>query len=189
MTSLKTKRLILRPWNQEDFEPFAQLNADSRMMEYFPALLTKAESNERAKTNKKKIEDDGWGKWAVSIQGSTEFIGMIGLFKLEKKTFQVPFCPAVAVVWNIAVQHWGKGYATEGAKAAIEYAFQTLEFEEIVAFTVPQNARSRRVMEKIGMRYDPKDDFHHPNIPAENRFSRQVLYRISKIEWQNQLRY
>src|SRR6185437_2759402 len=153
---IRTDRLLLRPWNDTDLEPFAQLNADSRVMEYFPSVLSRKESDELAGRICAKLEEQGWGLWAVSIPGVADFIGFIGLAKV---TFEAHFTPTVEIGWRLAFDHWGKGYATEGAKAALAYGFKTLNLDEIVSFTAVQNMRSRRVMEKIGMHHVPKDDF------------------------------
>ena len=187
MTILKTKRLILRPWREDDFGPFAKLNSDERMMRYLPSI-SREESDQRALEIKKKIEKEGWGRWAVSLHGSDKFIGTIGLYYLDFNTFAAPFTPAFAIGWKIAVDHWNKGYATEGAKAVLKYGFERLKLEEIVAFCAKDNGQSRRVMEKIGMHCNPKDDFNHPKIPSKNNLCRQVLYRISKTEWEKQER-
>ena len=186
MTTLKTKRLILRPWREEDWEPFAQLNADPRVMEYFPATLSKAESNQLAQRIKNKMDENGWGMWAVSVPGIAEFIGFIGLNSEDQVSFPAAFTPAIEVGWRIAFEDWGKGYATEGAKAALAYGFKTLNLDEIVSFTAVQNRRSRRIMEKIGMHHDPKDDFDHPKLPKEHKLNRHVLYRLGASEWQQQ---
>lgn len=184
MTTLKTKRLILRPWREEDLEPFAQLNADPRVMEYFPATLSKAESDQLAQRIKNKMDEKGWGMWAVSVPGIAEFIGLIGLNSEDQVSFPAPFTPAVEVGWRIAFEYWGKGYATEGAKAALAYGFETLNLGEIVSFTAVQNMRSRRIMEKIGMHHDPKDDFDHPKLSKEHKLNRHVLYRLKSSDWE-----
>ncbi len=184
MTILRTKRLILRPWREEDLEPFAQLNADPRVMEYFPATLSKAESDQLAQRIKNKMDEKGWGMWAISVPGIAEFIGFIGLNSEDQVSFPAPFTPAVEVGWRIAFEYWGKGYATEGAKAALAYGFKTLHLGEIVSFTAVQNMRSRRIMEKIGMHHDPKDDFDHPKLPKEHKLNRHVLYRLKSSDWE-----
>lgn len=178
--TLKTERLILRPWKPEDLEPFAQLNADPRVMEYFPALLTRKESDERVHSWQKKFETMGWGPWAVSVPGVADFIGFIGLSDVH---FTAHFTPAVEVGWRLAYDYWGKGYASEGALASLHYGFETLGLKEIVSFTPMQNQRSSRVMERIGMHRDPQDDFDHPKIPEGNRLRRHVLYRLSAEQW------
>lgn len=180
MTTLKTKRLLLRPWKESDLEPFAQLNADPRVMEYFPAVLSCKESDDLAKRMIAKLETQGWGFWAVSIPEIADFIGFIGLAKLS---FDAPFTPAVEIGWRIAFEHWGNGYAAEGARAALAYGFETLHLNEIVSFTAVPNMRSRRVMEKIGMHHDPKDDFDHPKIAEGHPLKKHVLYRLRQDEW------
>ena len=184
MVLIKTTRLILRPWCEQDLEPFAKLNADPRVMEYFPATLSKAESDQLAQRIKNKIDEKGWGLWAVSIPDIAEFIGFIGLNSVDRVSFPAPFTPAVEVGWRIAFEYWGKGYATEGAKAALTYGFETMNLSEIVSFTAVQNMRSRCVMEKIGMHHDPKDDFDHPKLPKEHKLNRHVLYRLKSSDWE-----
>jgi 3-dehydroquinate dehydratase / shikimate dehydrogenase len=184
MTKLKTERLILRPWCEQDLELFAKLNADPKVMEYFPATLSKAESDQLAQRIKTKMDEKGWGLWAVSVPGIEEFIGFIGLNSVDQTSLPTPFSPAVEVGWRIAFEHWGKGYATEGAKAALTYGFETLNLGEIVSFTAVQNMRSRRVMERIGMHHNVKDDFDHPKLPERHPLRRHVLYRLKAKEWQ-----
>lgn len=175
---ITTERLILRPWDEDDFEPFAQLNADPRVMEYFPSTLSREESDQMAKRMQAKIEERGWGWWAVSITRTGEFIGFIGLNNVDKPTFTTDSTPAVEVGWRLAHDYWGKGYATEGALACLKYGFGTLKLPEIVAFTAIQNLRSRAVMKKIGMTYNPEDDFDHSKLPEGHKLRRLVLYRI-----------
>ncbi len=182
MNIIRTDRLILRPWKEEDLPSFAALNADPKVMEYFPATLSKAESDQLAQRIKTKMDEKGWGLWAVSVPGIADFIGFIGLNRED--SFSAPFTPAVEVGWRIAFEHWGKGYATEGAKAALAYGFETLHLGEIVSFTATQNMRSRRVMERIGMHHDPKDDFEHPKLTEGHPLRKHVLYRLSQGEWQ-----
>lgn len=177
---IPTKRLILRPWKHTDFEPFAQMNADPRVMECYPSTLSRQESDAMAQKLMQEIESQGWGLWAVSIIGGADFIGYVGL---KKVLFEAPFTPAVEIGWRIAYDYWNQGYATEGAKACLKYGFETLKLNEIVSFTAVQNSRSRRVMEKIGMHFNPKDDFDHPRLSEGHPLRRHVLYRISKNEW------
>jgi 3-dehydroquinate dehydratase/shikimate dehydrogenase len=184
MATLKTERLILRPWALSDLEPFAKLNADPRVMEYFPATLSKAESDQLAERIQAKMDQRGWGIWAVSLSGTSEFIGFIGLNDVDPASFPAPFAPAVEVGWRIAFEYWGKGYGAEGAKAALAYGFETLKLGEIVSFAAVQNVRSRRLMERIGMHSDPSDDFDHPKLPAGHPLRRQVLYRLKSEDWQ-----
>lgn len=180
---IKTARLILRPWRPEDFVPFAKMNADPRVREYFPSVLTREESDEFAQCFSDQIEKDGWGFWAVSVPSVAEFIGFIGL-KTVPEGLLPHLTSAVEIGWRLVYEYWGKGYATEGAEAALKYGFQELHLNEIVAFTAVDNNKSRRVMEKIGMTYESKDDFNHPKVPEGHKVSRQVLYRLQRQEWQ-----
>jgi 3-dehydroquinate dehydratase/shikimate dehydrogenase len=172
---IKTERLILRPWREEDLKSFAQLNKDPRVMEYFPSLLTRQESDRLAKEFAHFLEENGWGFWAVSAPEVADFIGFIGI---EPVDFSSHFTPAVEIGWRLAHNFWGRGYATEGAQAALRYGFEKLNLKEIVSFTAVANQRSRNVMERIGMHHDPEDDFDHPKLPREHQLSRHVLYRI-----------
>ena len=184
--TIRTERLILRPWQEDDLEPFAQLNADPRVREYFPGILSREESDASVKLASNHIERCGWGFWAASLIETGEFIGFIGL---EDVYFSAPFnelTPAVEIGWRLAFNHWGKGYATEGARGALQYGFDKLNLEEIVSFTAVQNMRSRHVMEKIGMHHDEVDDFDHPKLQEGHPLKRHVLYRLKSNEWQQQ---
>lgn len=179
---IHTERLILRPWRESDFEPFSKMCADPRVMECFPALLTRQESDLLAQRLMKDIQEHGWGLWAVSVVDGADFIGFIGLNSVKYST---PFTPAVEVGWRLAYDFWGHGYATEGAQAALKYGFEALQLNEIVSFTVPDNKRSRHVMEKIGMHRDLAGDFDHPLLPDGHKLKRHVLYRLSRHEWKS----
>jgi 3-dehydroquinate dehydratase/shikimate dehydrogenase len=146
-------------------------------MEFFPSILSREESDQLASRITSKMELNGWGMWAVSVPEAADFIGFIGLNRVD---FQAPFTPAVEVGWRLAYDYWGKGYATEGARACLKYGFETLRLGEIVSFTAVPNGRSRAVMERIGMHRDPKDDFDHPRVPEGNWLRRHVLYRARK---------
>jgi 3-dehydroquinate dehydratase/shikimate dehydrogenase len=184
---IQTKRLILRSWIENDLEPFAQLNADERVMEYFPYRLNKEESDQMAKRMQAKIETEGWGCWAVSRLDTQKFIGFIGLNTVDKPTFPLHFAPCTEVGWRLAYESWGRGYATEGAEACLKYAFETLKLGEIVSFTAAQNRRSMAVMRKIGMHYHPAEDFNHPRISEGHWLRRHVLYRLKASEWQKMI--
>lgn len=173
--NVQTARLILRPWRKEDFKPFAEMNADPRVRKYFPTLQTSEESNASAQFCADMIEEQGWGLWAVSVPGISDFIGFIGL---QPAPSDAPFAPAIEIGWRLAHDYWGKGYATEGAIATLNFGFEELNLNEIVSFTATENWPSRRVMERIGMHRDPKDDFDHPKLPKEHWLCRHVLYRI-----------
>lgn len=159
---IRTDRLILRQWSSIDLELFARLNADPKVMEYFPSVLTREESHASLQFAYNHIEKYGWGKWAVILIETGEFIGRIGL---ENVDVEVSFSPNIELGYRLAFEHWGKGYALEGANAVLQYGFNHLKLNEIVAFTPVQNIRSQRVVERIGMHHDSKDDFDHPKLP------------------------
>lgn len=178
--TLETPRLILRPWQEEDLEPFAKLNADSRVMEYFPSLLTKQESDQMVKKIGEHFAQHGWGIWAVSVKNGASFIGFIGLAPVR---FIADFNPAIEIGWRLAHEFWGKGYATEGAKACLQFAFETLHLLEVVSFTAVQNIRSQNVMRRLGMNHQPKDDFNHPLLPEGHPLRKHVLFRLNASEY------
>jgi RimJ/RimL family protein N-acetyltransferase len=171
---LHTDRLRLRQWTEDDRGAFARLNADARVMEYFPSRLSAAESHALATVIASHLEQHGWGLWAVEVPGVAPFAGFVGL---SRPRFDAHFTPCVEVGWRLAKEFWGRGYATEGALAALQFAFETLGLDEIVSFTTASNCPSRRVMERIGMTYDPRDDFDHPGLPVGHTLRRHVLYR------------
>lgn len=175
MAELRTPRLVLRQWRDADLEPFAALNADPEVMRHFPSALTRAESDALALGARAHVSTCGWGLWAVEVRGDAPFIGFIGL---AQPRFDAHFTPAVEVGWRLACEHWGSGYATEGARAAVSFAFEDLELDEIVSFTTAANDRSRRVMERLGMTHDPADDFDHPRLAPGHPQRRHVLYRL-----------
>jgi RimJ/RimL family protein N-acetyltransferase len=171
---IRTTRLVLREWRDADLEPFAALNADPRVREYFPSVLDRAESDASVARIRAHFAEHGFGFWAIEVPGVADFVGMCGLAHAH---FDAPFTPCVEIGWRVAHEHWGQGYATEAARGALDYGFRTLQLPEIVAFAVVTNTKSRRVMEKIGMTYDPADDFDHPALPAGHPLRRHVLYR------------
>ena len=174
--SLTTKRLILRPWREADLAPFAAMNADPRVMAFMPAILTRGESDAMVARCHAHFDHHGFGLWAAEEPGVAPFIGFIGL---ACPRFEARFTPCVEVGWRLAVDHWGRGYATEGARTVLEFGFETAGLEEIVSFTTVGNARSRAVMARLGMARDPADDFDHPRIAAGHPLRRHVLYRIA----------
>ena len=173
--SLRTSRLLLRPWRDEDVAPFLELSADPAVMEY---LLPLSERGLSAKTwvaqKRAHWAERGFGQWVVELSGEASFIGVVGL---ETVSYEAHFTPAVEVAWRLARAHWGRGYATEAARASLDYGFGELGLDEIVAPTVPANWRSRRVMEQLGMTRLPEDDFDHPRVLA-GPLCRHVLYRL-----------
>jgi RimJ/RimL family protein N-acetyltransferase len=183
MPTLTTPRLLLRPWRDTDLPAFAALNADPRVMEFFPKPLAAAESDELAAGIRANGESHGFGLWAVEISGGAAFIGYVGL---NTPRFEARFTPCVEIGWRLAYEHWRNGYAIEAARAAARFAFEQLGLNEIVSFTVPENVRSRRVMERLGMAHNPDDDFEHPVLPAGHRLRRHVLYRLPRQHWRTE---
>ena len=173
---LRTERLRLRGWTSSDLVPFAALNADPRVMEYFPAPLSREQTRALVARIEAHFDEHGFGLWAVEVPGVTPFAGFVGL---SVPRFKAHFTPCVEIGWRLAAEYWGRGYATEAAAEALRFGFETLSLREIVSFTVPANLRSRRVMERIGMVHDPAGDFDHPALPEGHPLRRHVLYRIS----------
>jgi len=178
--SLESARLLLRPWRDVDLAPFAALNADPRVMEHFPSVYDRAQSDATAARIRGGFDERGWGLWAVEIPGVTPFAGFVGL---SVPGFAAAFTPCVEIGWRLAHAYWGSGYATEAAMVAMDFGFETLGLAEIVAFATVGNRRSRRVMHKLGMTRDPAEDFDHPVLPAESPHRRHVLYRLSRQRW------
>lgn len=171
---ISTPRLLLRAWKDSDREPFASLNADPEVMEFFPALLSRSESDGLVDRINTHLNEHGFTFFAAELKEDGTFIGFIGM---ARPTFKAHFTPCVEIGWRLARPYWNLGLATEGAKAILRYGFEQLKLAEIVSFAVAANLRSRRVMERIGMTYDPADDFDHPNLPAGHPLSMHVLYR------------
>jgi RimJ/RimL family protein N-acetyltransferase len=172
---LRTERLLLRPWRDEDRAPFAAMNADPEVMEHFPSVLSRAESDALVDRIQAHFAARGWGLFAVEVPGEASFVGFVGL---HTPSWSPPFGPCVEVGWRLARSAWGRGYAVEAAREALRFGFETVGLDEIVSFTVPANVRSRRVMERLGMRHDVGGDFDHPLIPEGHPLRRHVLYRI-----------
>jgi RimJ/RimL family protein N-acetyltransferase len=174
---IRTHRLLLRPWLEADLEALAALNADPAVMEHFPRPLDRSESDAFVARIRDHFARHGFGFWAVEAPGVAPLVGLVGL---ARPTFEAPFTPCVEIGWRLARDHWGKGYATEAARASIRFGFERLGLGEIVAFTATENARSRAVMERIGMVRSADDDFDHPALPEGHRLRRHVLYRIRR---------
>jgi len=171
---LETNRLILREWIDSDIPVFIKMGKDPRVMEFFPGLWDEEKSHESLKQNREEFTQSGFGKFALELKETGEFIGYTGLAKVN---FEAHFTPAIEIGWRLDSQHFGKGYATEAAKEVLRFAFEDLRLKEIVAFTVPQNLASQNVMKKIGMTRDFSGDFLHPKLPKSHPFAKHVLFR------------
>ena len=175
----ETDRLRLRQWRPSDREPFARLNADERVMAFFPSRLDRAASDALADRLEAQIAERGWGFWAVELLGGEEFIGFVGL---HVPVPDIPCSPCVDVGWRLAFSHWSRGYATEAARGALGIGFDRLDLAEIVAFTALPNHRSRAVMERLRMS-ETAETFEHPNVPVGHPLRRHCLYRLSREAW------
>ncbi|NGX42165.1 MAG: hypothetical protein K940chlam7_00442 [Chlamydiae bacterium] len=177
--TLKTERLILRLWKQEDLSEFAKMNADKRVMEFFPSALSEEESNSLADKIQKELKEKDYGLWAVEVKGGASFIGFVGL---HYQDFTAPFTPCIEIGWRLTLEHQGKGHAFEAASKVIEYAFKELKLEELVSFTTIKNLRSIKLMKKLGMTHDPQDDFDHSKLPEGHPLRPHVLFRLKNQE-------
>jgi RimJ/RimL family protein N-acetyltransferase len=179
---LQTLRLVLRPWRESDYEPFAAMNADPDVRKYFPSRLTMAESDAEADRIRAHFDQHGYGYFAVELPGIDDFIGIAGLAHAR---YPLPGLGTawVDIGWRFARPYWSKGFAQESARAVVDFAFRDLKLPEVVAFTVPNNRRSRKVMDRLGMVHHAADDFLHPQIPADHAMAQHVLYRLDHDRW------
>ena len=180
MTPIITERLHLRPWQDSDREPFAAMSADPAVMQYLPPLPTRAAADAWIDRQSAHMDKHGFCFWAAQSREDGAFVGAVGL---QRVPFAAHFTPAVEVGWRIAHPFWGRGYAPEAARAAVRSGFEALQPSEIVAITLTANQNSRRVMEKIGMLYDPADDFDFPGALPGGPVLRTVLYRLPRERW------
>jgi RimJ/RimL family protein N-acetyltransferase len=173
---LSSSRLRLRRWRDADRVPFAAMNADPRVMEFFARPLSRDESDAMVDRIEGHFDEHGFGLWAVEVPGVAPLIGFAGL---SLARFAAPFTPCVEVGWRLAVEHWGSGYATEAARLSLDYGFGPARLDEIVSFTAVTNRRSRAVMERLGMRHALADDFDHPSLLQGHPLRQHVLYRLA----------
>ena len=176
---IETKRLRLRQWLPIDREPFAALNADPKVMAFFPIPLDRIASDAMADRCQSLITERGWGFWAVEIKETGQFIGFVGL---HVPIAELPFSPCVEIGWRLAFQYWGKGFATEASRAVLGVGFELLGLPEVVSFTTVRNFRSRAVMQRLGM-YETPETFEHPHVPVGNPLRLHCLYRLSREQW------
>ncbi len=177
--TLTTPRLTLRPWRASDVAPFAEMSADPEVMRHFPAPLSAEQSAEYVAAIQARFRKWGFGYWAVET-ADAPFIGFVGL---SRPGFEAHFTPAVEVGWRLARGHWGVGYATEAAAAALRFGFDVARTDEIVSMTSLSNASSIAVMERLGMTRDPADYFDHPGLASAPALARCVLYRLTEARW------
>jgi RimJ/RimL family protein N-acetyltransferase len=182
-TVIETSRLVLRTWNQEDADAYFQINQDLKVIELLNGSLTMEQVNDFITTANSHNDKHGYTLWAAELKETRDMIGFIGL---NYTTWEAHFTPATEVGWRLGSQYWGHGYATEGAKASLDYGFRECGLKEIVSFTVPANVRSIRVMEKIGLKRDANGDFAHPKLSAGHPLSQHILYRLNASDFQSQ---
>ena len=174
---LRTERLVLREWQDADLKPFAALNSDPEVMRFMPKLLSRDECAARIQNIRDHFRDHGFGLWAVEVRDVLPFVGFVGL---NIPRFEAPFMPCVEIGWRLTREAWGQGFATEAARAAVAFGFGVLGLQEILSFTVPENVRSRRVMERLGMKHDPSGNFDHPLLAEGHPLRKHVLYRLPR---------
>lgn len=180
---VRTERLLMRRWAPEDRGPFAEMNADPQVMEHFPGLLSPQDSDALAAWADAHLAEHGWGLWALEVASGEDVGRFAGFTGLAVPSWEAPFTPCVEVGWRLPRWAWGRGYASEAARAALRVGFTDLGLEEIVSFTAVTNQRSQSVMRRIGMTRDPAGDFDHPTIPLGHPRGRSVLYRLSAATW------
>ena len=178
--TLTTERLILRPWRDEDLDPLFAINGDPESMRYFAATMTRAESDAWAARMRAHFAEHGWGFWVVAEAATGEFAGVVGLMTIP---WQADFTPAIEIGWRIGPRFRRRGYAEEAARAALGFGFDSLGLESIVAFTVPGNAASWKLMEKLGM--SPVGEFDHPRLSEGHHYRRHLLYRLEQARWRD----
>ncbi|MGP0016519.1 GNAT family N-acetyltransferase [Pseudomonas sp.] len=177
---LESARLLLRQWRDEDLPEFARMCADPQVMRYLPTVLNRLESAALIGRIRGHFAEYGFGLWALERKDTGAFIGLTGLMQVN---FEATFAPAVEIGWRLSSEHWGLGYASEAAWTALRCGFERLSLDEVVAFTSESNTASQKVMQAIGMHYDPQSDFAHPKLADDHPLRRHVLYRISHAQW------
>jgi RimJ/RimL family protein N-acetyltransferase len=174
---IETPRLLLRRWRADDVAALTALSAEAAVIEFLPGAMSTAQVEAFIEAQNALCERHQTCYFAAELKETGELAGFVGL---KYQDFDRPFAPCYELGWRLASRHWGKGYASEGALAAMRHGFEVLGLDEIVSFTVPENLRSRSVMERLGMHRDLDADFAHPALPEDHRLSRHVLYRIRK---------
>lgn len=176
MRPIETERLLLRQWRADDREPFARMSADPEVMAHFPGTLVRAEADRIVDVVEAEIATHGYGFWALESRTTGDFLGFTGI---RAPRDALPFSPCIEVGWRLARDSWGKGYATEAARAALDFGFTRLGLPEIVSFTAVRNERSRRVMQRLGM--IERGEFDHPALPADSPLRRHVWFSIARV--------
>lgn len=177
---IETERLILRRWTDEDLAPFAAINADPKVMEFIGPPKTEDETRQAVARIEDGFEENGFGLYAAELKETGALTGFIGV---SVPHFKAPFTPCIEIGWRLSSAHWGRGLAPEGARAVLDNMFHRDGIAEIVSFTAVINKKSMRVMKKLGMKTNPRNNFDHPALPDDNPLRPHVLYRLNKNEW------
>ncbi len=181
--ALDTPRLVLRQWRDSDREAFAAINADLAVMEFFPALQDRAASDAMIESWREQIQVQGWSNWAVERRDTGALAGFVGLTRPRRA---LPFTPCIEIGWRLGRAHWGRGFATEAARAALAFGFERAGLDEIVSYTALLNHRSVAVMEKLGMD-NAHADFEHPALPDGHALRPHCLYRLGAGAWRREV--
>jgi len=180
---IETKRLIMRQWKEQDIPAMVTMNADHRVMKYFPKTYTEKETKDFIATCAQLIDEQGWGFWAIELKSTSDCIGLVGLNKVPD---DLPVDESIEIGWRLAAPFWSMGYAREAANASLNFAFSALQQQHIVAFTAIQNSPSRKLMERIGMQPEPTT-FMHPRVPLNSALKEHVLYKITQQQFSKEI--
>ena len=181
--NIQTERLLLRNWEARDLEPFSEMGRDERVMKYFPNLMTEEDCKNFIATKQGVIEKNGWGFWAAEHVKSKAFVGVVGIV-YDELPIKLKQSPRLEIGWRLRTEWWHQGLATEAARACLEFGFETVQANEIVAVTALSNLPSVRVMQKLGMSRDAADDFNHPRVAEGHPLQRHLVYRLTKEDWE-----
>lgn len=149
-------------------------------MEFFERPLSRAQTAQLIALVERGFDERGYGLWALELPGETDMAGFVGLLPVDE---DLPCAPAVEIGWRLARDAWGRGLASEAARAVVDFAFDELALEELVSMTAVPNRRSRAVMERLGMTRDPAEDFEHPRVSVGHPLAPHVLYRLARVDF------
>ena len=172
----KSERLGFRTWSNNDLEPMTSINSDAEVMQFFPKTQTQDDTANFIKRMQKSYAENGFCYFAVELLSTGEFIGFIGL---SIQTFEADFTPITDIGWRLSKNTWGKGFATEGAKRCLTYAFDNLKLDKVLSTSPIINTPSINIMEKIGML--KVKEFEHPLLLNNEKLKKCVLYRIDRF--------
>ena len=182
---IETERLVLRKWEPRDLEGLIEMNADPKVMEFFPAVMPRQDSERMFERLLFKQEKFGFGTPVVEEKVTGRFLGLCGL-GVPTYPEPLPFDPCVEIGWRLIPDAWGRGVAQEAARIWLRFGFETLQLNEVVSFTSRINWRSEKVMQRLGMFRDASGDFDHPLIEDGHPLKPHVLYRLSKDQFREQ---